>query len=183
LLSRLVARDEAGRFLCPLCRQAYPTIKAVSVHQKHFHEDSGLPDNDADACMLDLLARKAGPVDTAVKSDDGPIRKKDVKVCSKFPCRDCSQVYDTEKALSMHHKWIHGEDGKGGPANVGYTLVYEFNGFKSTSSDHAQTQVKSPIVLPQVTDTRKPSRRRVDTHDPRDPFWQEVKAPPAASKL
>lgn len=199
LLSRLVARDGDGKFLCPLCRQAYPTIEAASVHHKHFHDIPAYPENDADACILDLLARTAGTEDppaaqitaspVAASTDDRPIGKRGVKLAPKFPCSSCSQSYDTENALSLHHKWIHGEDGTGGPANCGYKLVYEFDGFKSASADHAETPGKSPIVPQlegdpsQATEARKPRTRRCGTRDPRDPFWLDLRAPPAASKL
>ena len=58
------------------------------------------------------------------KSGDGSIESVGVVLCGEFHCTDCNQKFASEKALTMHCKFMH----QGGQAamNVGYTLVYEF---------------------------------------------------------
>merc|ERR1712194_333864 len=45
----------------------------------------------------------------SARSGDGTIHNVGLKVGARCQCQDCSQRFDTEKALQLHVKYIHGD--------------------------------------------------------------------------
>merc|ERR1711957_606404 len=46
-----------------------------------------------------------------------------VNVAGKFGCHECNQIFDTERAVKLHCKFMHSHH----ESQNGYSLVYEFN--------------------------------------------------------
>jgi hypothetical protein len=179
-------------FKCPDCMQKYNTPQALSLHHTHFHQDFDRPHVESE-CVLDALARKNPDSDTGAtataKKDDGAVGTKGGGTpIGKFQCADCIQQYNSERALSVHRKWIH----TGTEMNVGYELRYEFDNSALASDKPVPASDKSahpgdpPAVAhgnPPPATQQQQSKRRPGVHDPRDPFWRNLSDTPARSKL
>jgi len=160
-------------FQCPDCTLKYATDKALSMHHVHFHQGWDAPHDDA-ACILDAAARQ-----NPTQTEDIAMAKSVAEMCEggmnlpvKFPCPHCSQKYDTERALSMHCRWIHPPEGES--MNEGYTLSYDFD--KSQMDKPAQSgnqPAVAPGDPPGATRPLEARTRGSDTRDPRDPFWRD----------
>jgi uncharacterized Zn-finger protein len=113
--STIVKADvmRSGNFQCPHCSGQFETEKAMHLSCR-------------DKCM-----KMPTEVSDGCKSGDGSILSVGVKLSGKIQCPDCSQKFDTEKALNLHCKFIHDAASS---INVGYVLEYEFNGARKVGA-------------------------------------------------
>jgi len=98
--------NKNGQFQCPHCCRKFDTHEDLQNHPICFAQPEILEN-------------------TAFKSGNGSIAAVGLNLSGKIQCPSCSQKFDSERALKMHCKFIHADDG-GVLMNVGYQLVYEF---------------------------------------------------------
>merc|ERR1719215_2436814 len=94
-----------NEFMCPHCRINFSNAESLDRHDK---------------CM-------------DMPSDVAPLFV-GANVSGGFHCADCSQKFDTERALSLHCKFMHDSTNVATAKDAGYTLVYEFDQSKLIAS-------------------------------------------------
>jgi len=123
-------------------KEGSDTESSVKLCGKSESEKQDRPQCSTDASANDTERFEGGNVDRNEKKLDmkcmgmGIVEDAFVgaNISGQFRCSDCSQVFDTDKALSLHCKFMHDSGNASTAKDAGYTLIYEFDHSKLIDS-------------------------------------------------